>query len=303
MKCIVNYVVPWLLLLVLSCSPQSPESVNPANTLLDATGTAITLNATPERIISLAPSLTENVYLSGCGDKLVGVTVYCEYPEAAQTKGKIGTLLEPDIERIIALKPDLVLATKEGNKPEIVKSLRNLGIRVFVFSEINSCTDIKNGFRQLARLLDKTREAEVVLNNVEEKINQVRSRVSRLTPKRVFIQLSAQPLMTAGPDTFIDEIINLAGGLNIAHSAKMRYPIYSLEEIVRQNPEVIIITDMGDIALQAKKEWAKLPELSAVKEDRIIILDKQATHYLCAPSPTGFAQAVERMAQYLHPIK
>jgi ABC-type Fe3+-hydroxamate transport system substrate-binding protein len=109
--------------------------------------------------------------------------------------------------------------------------------------------------------------------------------------------------MTAAQNTFIDEIITLAGGINITCPTKIRYPIYSLEEIVNQNPEVIIITEMGEIGLQAKKDWAKFTELTAVKEDNVIVLNAQETHNLCAPTPLGFAQAVEKMAQYLHPIK
>lgn len=294
-------VICCLILNGLSCSEKPLEQLPSNNSLIDATGQSISLGILPQRIISLAPSLTENVYLLGCGEQIVGVTVYCEYPPAAKTKTKIGNLLNPDIEKIITLKPDLVLATKDGNKPEVVKSIRELAIPVFVFSQVNTLADIKQGFLQLARLLDKEKETQAILNRAEEKISLIRSRVNQLSPKKVFVQLGIQPIMTAAQNTFVDEIIALAGGINIAHDSKIRYPIYSLEAIISQDPEMIIITDMGNISRQAQKDWAKFTGLAALKNDNIVLLDKEATHYFCAPSLSGFVRSLELVAGMIHP--
>ena len=106
-------------LIIINCAEKPADNTSQESTLIDATGVNFALSEAPSRIISLAPSLTENVYLLGCADKLVGVTTYCEFPAEAKSKEKVGNLLEPNIEKIITLKPDLVLATKEGNKPEI----------------------------------------------------------------------------------------------------------------------------------------------------------------------------------------
>lgn len=285
----------------LNCSEKPLEQLLSNNSLIDATGQSISLVRPPQRIISLAPSLTENIYLLDYGEQLVGVTVYCEYPLAAQTKTKIGNLLNPDIEQIISLKPDLVLAIKEGNKLEMVKSIRALNIPVFVFKGINTLADIKQGFLQLARLLGKESETEFILKEVDAKIIGVKQRINELPRQKVFVQLGRQPIMTIAHDTFVDEIIALAGGINIAHDAKVRYPIYSLEEIVSQDPQIIIITDMGAISRQAQKDWFRFTKMTAVSNNRLILLDKDATHYLCAPSPTGFARAVELLARIIHP--
>ena len=285
----------------LSCSRQPSVTVNSAHVLIDATGQSLVLNIPPQRIVSLAPSLTENVYLLGCGEQLVGVTIYCTYPEAAKSKAKIGTLLESDIEKIISLKPDLVLATKEGNKPEIIKALRKLGISVFVFDEAYSLTDIQTSITQLAQLLGKSHEAELLLAQVDERLKTVQARIKSLKPCKVFIQVGFQPVMTVAAGTFIDEIVGLAGGINIAQDTKTRYPIYNLEEIITQDPELIIVTDMGDIGVQAKEMWTKYPQLKAVQAGRVIILDTQATHDICAPTPEGFARSVETFARIIHP--
>ncbi len=285
----------------LSCSEKPLEQLPSNNSLIDATGNAISITNLPGRIISLAPSLTENVYLLGCGEQLVGVTVYCEYPEPAKSKAKIGTVLEPNIEKIIILKPDLVLATKEGNKPEVVKELRNLGIRVFVFGEKKSFSDILLSFNQLAGLLDREEIARKILNDTNHRLKAVQERIGQLPRKKVFIQLSVNPLMTVAQDTFIDEIISLAGGSNIAHDCQMRYPIYSLEAIVVQDPEVIVITEMGIATIEAKEAWTKFPNISAVKARKIFVLDTKQSHYFCEPTPLGFAQSVEEIARLLYP--
>lgn len=291
----------FLVLIGLSCSERPSGFRTSGNLLVDATGQTISLDSPPEHIISLAPSLTENVYLLGCVDKLVGVTIYCEFPPEAKSKEKIGTVLEPDIEKIIILRPDIVLATQEGNKPEVVKKLRDLGIRVFVFGEKKSFSDILLSFNQLAGLLDREEIARKILKNTDRRLRAVQERIGQLSRKKVFIQLSVRPLITVSKDTFIDEIITLAGGSNIAYHCQMRYPIYSLEAIVAQDPEIIIITEMGIATAEAKEAWAKFPNISAVKETRIFVLDTKQSHYFCEPTPLGFAQSVETIAQVLHP--
>lgn len=278
------------------CGDDSKPAVPAGRSLTDSTGIAVPLEPLPLRIVSFAPYITQNIYLLGAGDKLVGVTKFCKLPEG-ETKQVIGDLLTQDIEQIIKLKPDLVLATKEGNKPDVVNRLRGLGIRVFVLSESNSWKDIRNGFIQTAELLGKTADAQKILAQLETRLSAVREKnpPAGSLPK-VFFQLSEQ-FHTAAKDTFADEVITQAGAINIAHNAIGRWPMLSVEEVLTQDPDLIIIPLMGNITEQAKAGWEKFPLLKAVKGNRILIADADLC---CLPTPENFVGLAELISGILH---
>ncbi|MBI5359290.1 MAG: ABC transporter substrate-binding protein [Planctomycetes bacterium] len=278
------------------CGSDSPPAVTAGRSLTDSTGTAFSLEPLPSRIISFAPYITQNIYLLGAGDKLVGVTKFCKLP-AGEKKQVIGDLLTQDIERIIQLKPELVLATKEGNKPEVVNQLKGLGIRVFVLSEANSWKDIRSGFMQMAELLGKTADAQKILEQLEVRLSAVREKNALAgSPSKVFFQLSEQ-FHTAAKDTFADEVITQAGAVNIAHNAVGRWPMLSAEEVIAQDPDLIIIPLMGNITEQAKAGWEKFPLLKAVKSNKIVIADADLC---CLPTPENFVGLTELISEILH---
>lgn len=282
--------------LLCGCGNDSSPAVPAGRSLTDSTGTAVLLEPLPLRIISFAPYITQNIYLLGAGDKLVGVTKFCKLPEG-ETKQVIGDLLTQDIERIIQLKPDLVLATKEGNKPEAVNQLKGLGIRVFVLSEANSWNDIRSGFMQMAELLDKTAPAQKILEQLEVRLSVVREKNAPAgSLPKVFFQLSEQ-YHTAAKNTFADEVITQAGAINIAHNAIGRWPMLSVEEVIMQDPDLIIIPSMGNITEQAKAGWEKFPLLKVVKGNRIIIADAELC---CLPTPENFVGLTELISGILH---
>ncbi len=273
------------------------------NTITDTSGTVFTLTARPSRIVSLAPLLSESIHLLGCADKLVGVTTYCKFPPEIQTKEKIGAVQEPDIEKILTLKPDLILATLESNKPKVIQQLKDQGLRVFIFGKKKSFLDVELRFRQLAQWLDKADICRDILEEAGRRLRIVQKRISSLPRKKVFVQLSIKPLRTVVQNSFIDEMITRAGGINIAHDCSMPYPVYSLEDVVAQDPDIIIIPNLGNISSEAKKAWVGFPNITAVKQKKIFIFDFEQKYHLCSPTPLGFVQSVERIAQYLHPIK
>lgn len=253
-----------------------------------------------QRIVSLSPHLTEEVYLLGAGDRLVGVTIYCNRPPQARKKEKIGTMIEPSIEKIVGLKPDLVLATKEGNKPGTVNRLRNLGIRVEVFDEKNDFEGIEKDFLLLGRLLDCYPKSKEIIEGLSLRIDQVKKKVKGLKKPRVFCELGSKPLVTAARGTFINQIIETSGGINIAGDAKLRYPQYALEEVVRRNPEVILIVTMGDVTQLEVKKWKRFKDMSAVKNGRIYVIDADL---FCRPTPLSFVESIEQVARYMHNLK
>lgn len=282
------------LYLIIGCGKQPIASIN-SQTIVDSTGIAVSITPLPSRIISCAPVITQDIYLLNGQSKLIGVSKYCKLP-AGDKKTIIGDLLSQDIEQIIQLKPDLVLASKEGNNPQPINRLRELGIRVFVLPEANSWTEIQKGFLQIATLFDKTKEAENILSRASGALRRVSKTqdAKHKTPK-VFFQLSDQ-LHTMSKDTFIDEAITYAGGINIAHNALSRWPMFSIEQIIKEDPDLIIISTMGGIEEQAKANWQKFPELKAIKNNKISIIDADIC---CTPTPENFVKLVEMIVVML----
>ena len=190
----------------------------------------------PKRIISLGPSLTKELYLLEVEDRLIGCTIYA--PECAKNKEKVGTVIDINLERIIKLKPDLVLATSLVN-PKQVEKLRKLKIKVVVFHQARSFQELCDQFLELAKLVGKQDKASQIIKEVKEKVKSIREKTKDLKRAKVFIQVGAKPLFTAGKNSFVNDFIEFAGGINIAKDTEIG--IYSREKILEKNPDVIII--------------------------------------------------------------
>lgn len=249
----------------------------------------------PQRIISFGPSITKGLYLLGVEDKLIANTTYCISPLEARKKEKIGTAQEVNIEKVFNLKPDLVLATTLTN-PKAKEKLKNLGIKVITFSTPKDFKDICKQFLELGRLVGKEKEAENIVKSVEDKAALIREKVKDLYKPKVLVQVGARPLFVATGQYFVNDYIEFAGGINIAKGAKEG--IYSREQVLKANPDVIIITTMGIVAEEEKEVWQKYKTLSAVKNGRIYIID---TDKLTSPTPASFVGTLEEFALILHP--
>jgi len=247
----------------------------------------------PQRIISLGPSLTEELYLLGVEDRLIGCTIYA--PECAKDKEKVGTVIDINLERIIKLKPDLVLATSLTN-PKQVERLRKLKIRVVVFSEARSFQELCDQFLKLAKLIGKEKKAKEIIEDVKEKVKSIREKTKDLKKTKVFIQIGAKPLFTAGKNSFVNDFIEFAGGINIAKDVEVG--IYSREKVLEKNPDVIIIVTMGIRGIKEKEIWQRYKNINAVKNKRIYIID---SYKICSPTPTSFVETLKELIRILHP--
>ena len=247
-----------------------------------------------QRIISLVPSVTEEIYLLNAEDKLIANTLYCTKPEAAKKKEKVGTVVEINVEKIVQLKPDLVLASSLTN-PGSTRKLKKLGIEVITFMQPKNFPELSRQFLQLAVVTGKGKEAKRIIDTAERKISSVKENIEGSEKVKVFAQIGAKPLFTANKDSFINDLIELSGGINIARDVKIGF--YSREEVLRQNPDVIIITTMG-IGEQEKGNWQKYATLNAARNNRIHIVDP---YKFCSPTPVTFVEALEEMTQILHP--
>lgn len=248
----------------------------------------------PERIISLAPVITEELYLLGVDDKIVGVTTYCQRPPDAQKKEKIGTVIKPNIEKIVSLKPDLVLGLSMMNLKQLEK-LKKLRMRVVRFSQPKDFSEICNQFLKLGEIVHREDQAAKIVDIAKNKVDSIKNEVKELQKPKVFIQIGARPLVTVNKDSFINDFIELAGGINIASGIKTG--LYTPEEVLRKNPDVIIIVTMGITGEEEKKTWQRYKTLNATKNNQIYIID---SYKICSPTPPSFVEALEEIIKFVH---
>jgi len=265
--------------------------------LVDATHEAVSFSAYPKRIVSLAPSITECLFSLHLDTEIIGVTTYCDYPQDAIKKPKVGSLLTLDTEKIFALKPDLVLATMEGNRAEEVHRLRRLGLKVFVLSPVKELEHVYRDLRIMGRLTGREEDAKGVISAVQLKIRETEQALESIKERPLcFLQLGYNPLVTAGHSTLVHNLIHLAGGENLA-SKKKGYVHYSLEEVVARDPAVILMIGMGETLQGYRALWNKFPQLTARKTGKILDINPD----LVDRSSPRIADGLRNMAEALHP--
>ncbi|MBU2473395.1 MAG: cobalamin-binding protein [Candidatus Omnitrophica bacterium] len=221
-----------------------------------------------QRIISLAPATTEILFSLGLDEEIVGVTTFCNYPLAAEKKEKVGTFSQPNIEKILSLKPDLVLATGL-EQAYIVGKLKQIGLKVYV-SDPSTIGELMNSIKEIGHLTHRESEASVVVAGMEAKIRQISEKVKLIDQDKkpkVFIEIWHDPLMAAGQGSFVDELITLVGGINIAHDTPRAYSYFSPEQVIERNPDCIIFGYMSDpenqINIKGRMGWDKIKAVKA----------------------------------------
>jgi len=231
----------------------------------------------PQRIISLAPNTTELLFAFGLGDQIIGVTSFCDHPEEAKKKAKIGGMSNPSLETVVSLKPDMVVMTTDGNPREVEERLQAMRIRTYVF-RARTLADLPQGIRELGAVLGVKEKADAIAGDMERKLASLRSRVNAreagFPKKKVLYIVWPEPLLVAGPGTEINDAIDLLGLENIAGAAKINYPRYSIEEVIRQAPDVLFIgkgsgMDMNAVAQGILKKLTTTP---AVKNNAVYYL-------------------------------
>jgi iron complex transport system substrate-binding protein len=264
----------------------------------DQTGRAIVVPESPQRIVSLAPSITEIVFDLQCGALLKGVTTYSDFPEAAQRLPKVGSYVYLDLEKIVSLKPDLCIGIKDGNPKELVMRLESLGIPVYAVNP-RSLESIRTAVIEIGKLLQAQETARDVAENMKARIDNIRHLTATAEHHpRVFFQIGISPIVSAGSDTFIHELIEIAGGINLAQGYTS-YPRFSIEEVVVAEPDIIIITSMARDKLfeQVKSEWKQWSGIPAVKNDRIFLVDSDLFD---RPTPR-LIDGLETLVRLIHP--
>ncbi len=198
-----------------------------------------------ERAVSLAPNLTENIFAVGAGDKLVGVTTFCNFPEDAKKIAKIGDTMNPNMETIIALKPQVVFVSTASQIETFAKTLEEQNITVFVTNPTNLNGVLAN-LRQLGEIFGTTERTAILLNELQERILAVDEQVKDKTKIKTFVQISKEPLFTVGKDSFLTEIVERGGGISLTKDVATAYPKLSKETALALNPEAIILSESPD---------------------------------------------------------
>lgn len=304
---IVSSVVVLLIILGLAWYASNQVTVKRPSfpvTVVDDFGRNVTLSGVPERIVSLAPSNTEILFALGLGSRVVGVTKFCDYPpEVLESVKKgdiavIGNFADPSIERIVALNPDLVLAALSLQE-RVVKDLEEKGITVIALNP-KKVDQILADVRLVGEICGKLEDAEKLTNEMQRAIDTVRDKINSMTYRpRLYYEVWYEPLYTIGPGTWQNELIEMAGGINIFADAKEAYPIVSSEAVIQRDPEIIVVS-LGYMGGVKKEDFEKRPGwsvISAVKNNRICEIDE---NIVVRPGPR-IVQGLEQLARFIHP--
>lgn len=246
------------------------------------------------KIISLGPYVTENICLLGFNDKITGLTVH---DSAEQREGKeiIGTLLSPNIEKILALKPDIVIASKEGNREESLRELEELNIKTLVLDELYNFEDICENLIELGEAIGAKEIAVDIVNNQKRRLKNIQTLAEEQKErKKVFFILGFKPLFTTGKVTYINEMIDLAGGENIFANIDKKWFSCSIEEVIKRNPQVILFLRMEEEEIIL---WETLQDVDAVKNQKYSGIEPTIVG---SPTPESFVDSVENLYRLMY---
>ncbi|HMT07026.1 MAG TPA: cobalamin-binding protein [Pyrinomonadaceae bacterium] len=298
-----------LCLFLVGCSNSkptiSPLTVTPEKrAFTDDLGRTVSVPTEIKRIVSLAPSATEMVYAVGAGDRLVGVTTFCNYPEQALEVAKVGDTMTPNMETIVALKPDVVLVSTASQIENFTKTLEQNGIAVYVMNPTHTA-DVLKSIKSIGDILGTVASANRVADELERRQAAIRSALGGMPESgpmqfddgriRLFVQISREPLFTIGKGSFLSQVVAAAGGISVTADVPTAYPKISKETALSLRPNAIILSDSEDNR-EPNEVFANSP---AVKNGRVLRVNADI---LSRPGPR-LIDAMEQIARFLHPDK
>ena len=283
-----------LVLCLLGCGAAGAQETR---TVTDQTGRTVRVPARIERVVSLAPNVTEILYALGVEDRLVGVTHQCNFPPAAAAKPKVGDTLNPSLETLISLRPDLVIGTAEGNRRETIELLERARIPLYG-THARTVSDIFVSIRQLASLMGVPEAGERLATELEARLTGLERRLTGASRPRVLVAIWLDPLITAGGDTFLNDVLRRAGAESVTASLSESWPRLSLEAVIESNPDYLVLPRLHSLQarlddLRSRPAWRNV---RAVEAGRIVWLDEA----LLRPGPRIVA-AIEDLTRSLHP--
>jgi len=268
-----------------------------SRTFVDDAGRKLYFAKSPQRVVSLAPSITEILFALGLDEQIVGVTNFCNYPPAAESKPKIG-YTHPNLESLLALRPDMVAAPSEFLRAEALVKLDELKVPVFIL-KAKSLEDVLAHIHLLGRIFQRSSAADAVTGRMREHLARIGRQLEAMPDTRVLYVLSSQPLITVGPDSYIHQMIGLAHGINIAGAASGAYPRLNMEIVLDKDPEVLIFPggSTETVPESEQQTWSRWTGLSAVQHRRLRVVSADA---LNRPGPR-VVEGLEELARAIHP--
>jgi len=280
------------------CAATRTAANDSTRVVVDETGRRVTLPAEVHRIVSLAPNLTETIYAIGAGARLAGDTDFCDVPQEAKSKPHVGAPVNPSLEAIIALKPDLVLASASINWPATADALLKMGVPVYT-TDPHTVDDMLVGITHIGAVIGAEAEANSLAAALRARLDALAQKLAGRTPRRVLFIVWDDPLISIGPRTFIADALRLSGGVSVL-DVEQSWPHVSLEHVVKLQPEFLVFTgDHGDgeasklDELRERKVWR---DLDAVKSGRVAFISGEVDR----PAPQ-LIDAIEDLAKQLHP--
>jgi iron complex transport system substrate-binding protein len=263
--------------------------------VLPAYGNAAAENL-PRRVVSLAPSITETVFALGFGNRLVGVTNQCDFPAEAKRLPKIGDFMNPSLEVIAAKEPDLVIGVVGATDSAKAREIEGLGMKIALVP-VSSISAILRSFKQIAALLGDPDAGARLVEKIDVQFDKVKKRVAPAPPRSTLLAVGLRPLVAVGGKNFLNELITLAGGENIAGNASQPWLNLPDEYVVAKAPQVIIQAGMGSDAAGPTGQWSDLKSIPAVKERRVYSYNSDK---ILRPGPR-IGEGLEEIARLIHP--
>jgi iron complex transport system substrate-binding protein len=267
-----RFFIIFFFLLFISCGKQTNKQAD-IIIVKDDIGRDVSFDKKPERIISLAPNLTEILFSIGCGNKIVGVTSYCNYPPEARSIQKVADLLSVNYEALAAANPDVVFVTVEGNPKESFDKITGMGLKVFVSNPRNLKGIIKT-MNDFGKITGNENNAAKETNRIISKIDSLKKKIDPNRKPKALLLVSIAPLMSVGQNTYLNEILNLAGYINISSTTVSNYPVLNREEVLTKNPDYIFVpSDLTNNPLEVLKAYPEWKILDAAKKNNIKLIN------------------------------
>ena len=279
--------------LLLSISVEGKESF-----FTDEMGRTVKISYPPMRIISLAPSITEILFALGLNEEIEAVTDFCDYPEAVSKRPRVGGFINPNIEKIVSLKPDLIIAIRDGNRMGTIDRLNELAFPVYVVDP-KSFDGVITTLQNIGDIVGRQENSKKIVNEIKAKREKTAILTRSLPRPKVFFQIGYLPMITVGKGSLADELIRLAGGRSISENESLNYPPYNIEIVLQKAPQIIIMSSMESKRNYSGliKMWQNWKSIPAVKRNAIHIVD---SNIVDRPTPR-IVEGLEAMLRIIHP--
>lgn len=274
-----------------------PLSIIQLLLLVSLSFASVSSSAVPQRIVALAPHIVEMLFDIGAGDKIVGTVEYADFPKAALKIPRVGGYHGIQIEKILALKPDLVVVWQSGNKVSDIEQLEKMGLNI-IYSKPHKIEDVADELRKLGKLTGHDIQANTVADRYTQRLKTLREQHADIAPMKVFYQLWPEPMRTINKETLINQLIEVCQGQNVFAENPTAYPQIGIENVIVAQPEIIILPDEKSNKEQPIIDWHKWPEIPAAKHNRFIRVNADLMHRFSTRMLEGIEDMCKKINAY-----